>query len=47
MFNAYKDELELVFENGEIKRHQTFDEIREITNEYFNLEMKEDEKVVA
>lgn len=28
-FNSYIDELETIFENGEIKRHQTFDEIRE------------------
>ena len=32
MFNSYTDELELVFENGEIKRDQTFEEIRNLIN---------------
>jgi len=40
-FNGYIDSLELVFENGEIKREQTFDEIREIANRYLQLERKE------
>jgi len=33
-FEFAKDELELVFENGEIKRFQTFDEIRKIAESY-------------
>ena len=33
-FNSYIDSLETVFENGELKRKQTFDEIRAIANSY-------------
>ncbi len=33
-FNGYIDSLETVFENGELKRKQTFDEIRQIANSY-------------
>ena len=39
-FDAYMDALETVFENGEIKRLQTFDEIREIASQYLEVEMK-------
>ena len=38
LFSSYVDALELVFENGEIKREQTFDEIREIANSYLEVE---------
>jgi nicotinamide phosphoribosyltransferase len=33
-FAAYTDELEVVFENGELKREQSFEEIRQIANSY-------------
>ena len=39
-FAGYIDALELVFENGEIIRTQTFDEIREIANEYLQIELE-------
>lgn len=32
MFNSYEDQLETVFENGELKRFQTFEDIRETIN---------------
>lgn len=41
MFEEANDELELIFENGKIKRYQSFDEIREIANSYIN-NMKEE-----
>lgn len=34
MFNSYTDELEVVYENGQLMRDQTFDEIRKIANSY-------------
>ena len=34
MFNGYLDAMELVYENGELKREQSFDEIRDISNKY-------------
>ena len=37
-FETSKDELELVFENGEIKRYQEFEEIREIANSYIKYD---------
>ena len=40
-FDTTKDYLEVVFENGEIKRTQTFDEIRALANSYITLEEKE------
>jgi len=36
LFKSSTDELELVFENGEIKRTQTFEEIRKLANEWIN-----------
>jgi len=36
-FDDFKDELELVFENGEIKRTQNFEEIRRIANSFIKL----------
>lgn len=39
LFKSSFDELELVFENGEIKRKQTFEEIRELANESMNNEL--------
>lgn len=33
-FNSYINELEVVFENGELKREQSFDDIRKISEEY-------------
>jgi nicotinamide phosphoribosyltransferase len=41
-FNSYVDELEIVFENGEIKRYQSFDEIREIANNQLENEFKKE-----
>jgi nicotinamide phosphoribosyltransferase len=41
-FNSYVDALELVFENGEIKREQSFDEIRGIAENYLKIEMKKE-----
>lgn len=38
-FDHITDELEVVFENGEIKRTQQFEEIRELANFYFKKEM--------
>jgi len=38
-FAGYIDALETVFENGEIKRFQTFDEIRKIAGEFLEIEM--------
>ena len=38
-FAGYIDALELVFENGEIIRTQTFDEIREIADGYLQVEL--------
>ena len=40
-FESYNDELELVFEDGEIKREQTFDSVRRIAENYFNYELRE------
>ena len=40
-FDGYHDALEVVFENGEIKREQSFDEIRNIANEYLLIELGE------
>ena len=34
VFDNFKDELELVFENGELTRFQTFDEIRNIASSF-------------
>ena len=39
LFESSIDQLELVFENGEIKRKQTFEEIRELANECMNEEL--------
>lgn len=39
-FKAYKDELEVIFEDGEMKRVENFDEIRERANYFFNLELE-------
>jgi nicotinamide phosphoribosyltransferase len=39
MFKSYHNALELVYENGEIKREQSFDEIREKSNQYLELEL--------
>jgi nicotinamide phosphoribosyltransferase len=39
LFAGYVDVLETVFENGEITRTQTFDEIREIANQCLEVEM--------
>lgn len=39
MFNSYTDELQTVFENGEILIDQTFDEVRKTANEYFINEL--------
>ena len=39
-FNSYIDAMDVVFEDGEIKRTQTFDEIRKLANEYLAVEMK-------
>lgn len=36
-FEKRKDELELVFENGEIKRTQTFEEIRTLANSFIKI----------
>jgi len=36
-FNTTKDELELVFENGEIKRFQSFEEIRTLANSFIDI----------
>lgn len=36
-FENAKDELELVFENGEIKRTQSFEEIRTLANSYIKV----------
>lgn len=44
-FDMTKDELEVVFENGEIKRYETFNEIRERVNSY--LTITKEEEVVA
>ena len=41
MFDSYVDSLELVFENGEIKRLQTFEEIRNIADNYLKIELEE------
>ncbi|MFW6219725.1 MAG: nicotinate phosphoribosyltransferase [bacterium] len=38
MFNSYMDELETVYENGEILREQSFDEIRKLSEKYLDLE---------
>lgn len=35
-FNGYIDNLETVFENGEIKREQSFEEIRNISNKFLD-----------
>jgi nicotinamide phosphoribosyltransferase len=40
MFDSYEDELEVVFENGEILREQTFDEIRKLSEKYLEILMK-------
>lgn len=40
MFNGYADELKVVFENGAMKRRQTFDEVRSIAESYFKSELK-------
>ena len=40
-FESYKDELELVFDNGVIKRHENFDEIRERLNSFIKINQKE------
>ena len=40
MFDSYVDSLELVFENGEIKRLQTFEEIRNIADNYLKIELE-------
>lgn len=40
MFNSYIDELETVFENGEILREQNFDDIRKLSEKYLDSEMK-------
>jgi nicotinamide phosphoribosyltransferase len=39
-FNAFVDELEVVFEDGEILREQNFVEIRELSEFYLNFELK-------
>jgi nicotinamide phosphoribosyltransferase len=41
-FEGYIDALETVFENGEIKRFQSFEEIREIASEYLKIEMEKE-----
>lgn len=38
-FSSYVDALEVVFEDGEIKRTQTFDEIRNIASQYLEVEL--------
>ena len=48
MFNSYIDQLETVFENGEIKRLQTFEEVRNIANGYLQEErITEKEEMLA
>lgn len=37
MFNSYVDQLETVFEDGELIRFQEFDEIRKIAKSWFNI----------
>ena len=46
-FNGYVDALETVFENGKITRIQTFEEIREIANEYLQIELEKKSYVYA
>jgi len=38
-FDLWDDELEVVFENGEILREQSFQEIRELSEKYLEIEM--------
>jgi len=38
-FDLFDDELEVVFENGKIVREQNFNEIRELSKKYLELEM--------
>lgn len=38
-YDLLDDELEVVFENGEIMREQSFAEIRELSEKYLELEM--------
>jgi len=35
---AYTDELETVFENGELVREQTFEDVRNTSEEFLELE---------
>ena len=35
-FNGYIDNLETVFENGESKKEQSFEEIRNISNKFLD-----------
>ena len=46
MFISYCDELEIVFENGEIVREQSFDDVRKTSEFYMDIE-KERPKVFA
>lgn len=39
MFNSYTDELELVFENGEMMREQSFQEIRALSEDWLKIDM--------
>ncbi len=39
VFAGYIDSLETIFENGELQRRQTFDEIREIANKHFQEDL--------
>ena len=39
MWASYTDELEVVFENGEIMREQTFDDVRKTSETYLEYEI--------
>ena len=46
-FSNYIDSLEVVFENGEIKREQTLENIRNIADNHLEVELKENYDVIS
>jgi nicotinamide phosphoribosyltransferase len=47
IFSSYVDDLETVFENGEIVKTQTFEDVRKIANGFLEVELNKNKPVLA